>query len=410
MEQENIPATTSLNFKEICFKYMSVVWRLLWQIVKATLRRVDEITERFLGSYLWYSAVRAFFGRTYASLHKYALRQYRIFEDGSSPRSDNSKPRPGKRGTHSQGRDPRFSQKRPPGNGEPTQTKKPTSKMLAETKDIELPTTSFDAVARLLQCDDRNYYQILGVCFNATELAIKKSYRLQSLKVHPDKTNVTGAELAFKLLSVAYDVLGDAEKREIYHSELNEDVAREQFDRVFGDKMRNLFEDMQERKQTMENHLNCSVCHELHPKVFIDRPLTSGRYCAECNSYHVAHEGDIWVETQFVFRWHFYACLDGYIYEINEWAECMKIHDKIVPNAHDIRFSCRDSRAPKGTPRRRRDRQQSFSMSDFDSPEEFMQYLFEQAMAKENAKNPPGKKGPQGKGPAPKKKHPKKKK
>jgi len=57
-------------------------------------------------------------------------------------------------------------------------------------------------------------YDILGVKPDATEDEIKKAYKLLARKYHPDK-NPDGAD-KFKEISLAYEVLVDAEKRELY--------------------------------------------------------------------------------------------------------------------------------------------------------------------------------------------------
>ncbi|XP_041102819.1 dnaJ homolog subfamily B member 6-like isoform X3 [Polyodon spathula] len=63
-----------------------------------------------------------------------------------------------------------------------------------------------------------DYYQTLGVQRNASQEDIKKSYRKLALKWHPDKNpdNKEDAERKFKELSEAYEVLSDANKRDIY--------------------------------------------------------------------------------------------------------------------------------------------------------------------------------------------------
>lgn len=63
-----------------------------------------------------------------------------------------------------------------------------------------------------------DYYEILGVPRTATEDDIRKGYRRQALRWHPDKNpnNKEAAEERFKLVSEAYEVLSNKDKRNIY--------------------------------------------------------------------------------------------------------------------------------------------------------------------------------------------------
>ena len=64
----------------------------------------------------------------------------------------------------------------------------------------------------------RDYYQILGVSKDADDNALKKAYRKQAMRWHPDKNqdNKSEAEAKFKDISEAFEVLSDPQKREIY--------------------------------------------------------------------------------------------------------------------------------------------------------------------------------------------------
>ena len=63
----------------------------------------------------------------------------------------------------------------------------------------------------------RDYYEILSVERSASEAEIKKAYRKVALKYHPDRNqDDPSAEEKFKEAAVAYEVLGNAEKKAKY--------------------------------------------------------------------------------------------------------------------------------------------------------------------------------------------------
>jgi molecular chaperone DnaJ len=64
---------------------------------------------------------------------------------------------------------------------------------------------------------DKDYYRTLGVARDAPPDEIKKAYRRQALKHHPDRNpGDREAEEKFKEAAEAYSVLGDPEKRSVY--------------------------------------------------------------------------------------------------------------------------------------------------------------------------------------------------
>ena len=65
--------------------------------------------------------------------------------------------------------------------------------------------------------EKRDYYEVLGVSKQATKEEIKKAYRKQALKYHPDKNpGDKKAEDNFKEAAEAYEVLSSDEKRSRY--------------------------------------------------------------------------------------------------------------------------------------------------------------------------------------------------
>lgn len=65
--------------------------------------------------------------------------------------------------------------------------------------------------------EKRDYYEVLGVSREASEDEIRRAYRQQALKHHPDRNpGDTSAEARFKEATEAYSILNDREKRAAY--------------------------------------------------------------------------------------------------------------------------------------------------------------------------------------------------
>ncbi len=61
-----------------------------------------------------------------------------------------------------------------------------------------------------------DFYGVLGVEKTVDENGIKKAYKKLALQLHPDKNGAPGADEAFKIVSKAFTILTDADKRAAY--------------------------------------------------------------------------------------------------------------------------------------------------------------------------------------------------
>jgi molecular chaperone DnaJ len=63
---------------------------------------------------------------------------------------------------------------------------------------------------------DRDYYELLGVDRTADDAEIKKAFRRLARKLHPDVSEEPNAVTRFREVSEAYEVLSNAETRQLY--------------------------------------------------------------------------------------------------------------------------------------------------------------------------------------------------
>ncbi|KAF8916274.1 X-domain of DnaJ-containing-domain-containing protein [Mucidula mucida] len=63
---------------------------------------------------------------------------------------------------------------------------------------------------------ETEYYDLLGVAVDADDNTLKKAYRKQAMKYHPDKNQSADAEEKFKDISKAYQILSDPNMRTVY--------------------------------------------------------------------------------------------------------------------------------------------------------------------------------------------------
>ncbi|KAF9924052.1 hypothetical protein FBU30_005926 [Linnemannia zychae] len=79
------------------------------------------------------------------------------------------------------------------------------------------------AAVKTVRSSGGDFYKVLGVKKDATDVEIKKAYRKLALQMHPDKNGAPGADEAFKIVSKAFTVLSDPQKRAIFDQHGPED-------------------------------------------------------------------------------------------------------------------------------------------------------------------------------------------
>ncbi|KDR16318.1 DnaJ-like protein subfamily C member 14, partial [Zootermopsis nevadensis] len=201
---------------------------------------------------------------------------------------------------------------------------------------ISLPSTGDEAMRRLLACKGKDPYSILGVTLHCTDDDIKKYYKRQAVLVHPDKNNQPGAEEAFKILVHAFELIGEPERRTAYDRRVAETQQVEQAWSELSD----LLSQLHKKMEYAANTIRCTNCGKRHRRIHVNRPCYAARFCAQCKIHHNAKEGDIWAESSiFGFLWHYYACMDGGVYDITEWAACQADNLRhLRANTHIVQY------------------------------------------------------------------------
>ncbi|KAM9409512.1 dnaJ homolog subfamily C member 14 isoform 1-T2 [Pholidichthys leucotaenia] len=178
--------------------------------------------------------------------------------------------------------------------------------------------------------DELDPFIVLGVEVHASETELKKAYRQLAVQVHPDKNKHPRAGEAFKVLRAAWDIVSNPETRREY--ELKRMAATE-LSKSMNEFLTKLQDDLKEAMNTMM----CTKCEGKHKRFEMDRDPAEARFCAECNRCHSAEEGDLWAESSMLgLRITYFACMDGKVYDITEWAGCQRIG--ISPDTHRVPY------------------------------------------------------------------------
>lgn len=149
---------------------------------------------------------------------------------------------------------------------------------------------------------DTEYYELLGVAFDADDTELKKAYRKQAMKYHPDKNPSSDAEEKFKDISKAYQILSDSNLRAVYDKNgksmadkeggVNIEDAATFFANVFGgDRFADyigeitIMKDMtsvattmmtEEEKADLEKQLNAETSTPLSPSISAPHAVANG--------------------------------------------------------------------------------------------------------------------------------------
>lgn len=139
-------------------------------------------------------------------------------------------------------------------------------------------------------------YDILEIPPTASEQDIKKAYKKQALKYHPDKG---GDEKTFKKINRAYEVLSDPEKKKIYDANGKEDIPSHPdiFTNIFADMFSgagggffNFFGGVPTQQNVMETrHIHKVTLEDLCTRKIIKLRITRNRECG-CHQTVVCQE------------------------------------------------------------------------------------------------------------------------
>ena len=145
----------------------------------------------------------------------------------------------------------------------------------------------------------QDFYQTLGIAKNSTDAEIKKAYRRQAMKHHPDRNpgNKT-SEQKFKEAKEAYEVLSDPQKRSTYdqfgHAGMNTQSGMgggfnpgDSFNDIFGDMFGDIFGSRRGQRSNIQrgSDLRYNLTLDLEQAVFGDTikiKIPSLTTCSPC--------------------------------------------------------------------------------------------------------------------------------
>lgn len=111
-----------------------------------------------------------------------------------------------------------------------------------------------------------DHYEVLQVSSNADQETIRRVYRLQARRFHPDNLETGNAEM-FKKISAAYEVLSDPERRESYDREHRQARHREAIGVAEPPPAPSLTDETQRREEILRLLYRHRFAHPDHPSL-----------------------------------------------------------------------------------------------------------------------------------------------
>ncbi|KAK0393146.1 hypothetical protein QR680_000075 [Steinernema hermaphroditum] len=190
-----------------------------------------------------------------------------------------------------------------------------------------LPRDAESLLERLYKCFYADPYVVLGLSRNCTDEDIVHYYNTQAALVDPGKITMHACAQAYDLLTYAYAAIGTPEERESYDKwaypsdDHSESTESNNFDKY------SLWRTWCVFRSAMDQMLRTLHCD-------------CARYCKKCECLHPARQNDIWAESKWLgIHKCYYACLEGNIYDVSQWAACSCTRLKnLKSNNHHIHY------------------------------------------------------------------------
>jgi DnaJ homolog subfamily C member 14 len=137
------------------------------------------------------------------------------------------------------------------------------------------------------------------------------------------------------------------------------ELARTHLEEAAYSELSDLLNQLHQKMEEAANTIRCTNCGKRHKRIPVERPCYAARMCSQCKIHHSAREvrvvkivrskflilcvwsqGDIWAESSVMgFLWYYYACMEGSVYDITEWAACQADNLRhLKANSHAVQY------------------------------------------------------------------------